>query len=159
MFKSILKTSVVATFALAFAACTVNAPTARGSLSVGVPVTGTINGSVGFTTVPGRSSSIDVPAETWTVGLTAGQTVTLLMCRTSGASFDPYLSIHGPAGREDNVRINDDGAGFPNARLVYTPTSSGTHTIYATTFSYSESRTGSYQLTVFAGDMSTVRCP
>lgn len=156
------KATLTLSFSLALAArgdnITIGA-TSRGALNVDVPVTGDINGSTGVTTIPGRSSSIDVPAETWTASLTTGQTVTLLMCRTSGSSFDPFVSIHGPGGRSDNVRVNDDGAGSPDARLVFTPTSSGTHVIYATTYSYSSTRAGSYRLTVLAGSQPAVRCP
>lgn len=158
----ILKSALTVVFALSLAACGDNitfGPTSRGGTSVGNAVTGSIDGSTGRTTLPGRSSSIEVPAETWTVSLNAGETVTLLMCRTSGSSFDPYISMHGPGGRTDNARTDDDGAGFPNSRLIYTPTSSGTHTIYASTFTYSSTRNGTYQLTVYPGSMGTVRCP
>ena len=127
--KIIARAAVAVSFSLGLAACGENitiGATSRGAMNVGDTVTGSINGSTGVTTIPGRSSSIDVPAETWTVSLTNGQVVTLLMCRTSGTSFDPYVSIHGPGGRGDNVRVNDDGASSLNSRLVYTATSTGT---------------------------------
>lgn len=159
--KIIARAAVAVSFSLGLAACGENitiGATSRGAMNVGDTVTGSINGSTGVTTIPGRSSSIDVPAETWTVSLTNGQVVTLLMCRTSGTSFDPYVSIHGPGGRGDNVRVNDDGASSLNSRLVYTATSTGTHTIYATTYSYSASRAGTYRLTVYDGSMTSVNC-
>ncbi len=133
-----------------------------GPVAIGTPV----NGSIGFGTqrlvIPGRSATTTYRSDTWTVPLTMGQPVTLLMCRTGTVSFDPYLSITGPAGAMDDVHTNDDGAGSLNSRIVFTPASTGTYTIYATTFSTFESNSsasGAYRLSVVAGEMPTATCP
>ncbi|MDP3276666.1 MAG: hypothetical protein Q8Q09_15820 [Deltaproteobacteria bacterium] len=133
----------------------------------GGPITvgGMADGFIGFltpeSTIPGRSGTTQYRRELYTVSLTAGMPVTLLMCRTSVERFDPYLAIHGPVGPMDNVETNDDSAGDYNSRLIYTPMTTGVHTIYATTFSSfsSNSNNGAYRLTVTAGANPTATCP
>jgi hypothetical protein len=147
--------------ALAMAGCGGAGGGGGGALTVGTPVTGSLGFLSMESVIPGRSSTTMYRAEIWTATLTAGQPVTVLMCRTGNVSFDPYVSVTGPGGTMDNVGTNDDAAGMLNSRLVYMPTSTGSHTIYATTFSSfsSGSTSGSYQLTVFNGEMPTVTCP
>lgn len=50
---------------------------------------------------------------------------------TSG-DFDSYLRLTDPAGTE--VARDDDGGGFPHARIIYTPSAEGAFKIFATTY-------------------------
>jgi hypothetical protein len=59
-------------------------------------------------------------------------------------AFDTYLVLAGPDGNV--VAQNDDRSGDLNSRIDYTLTQSGTFTIWCS--SYSESATGSYELTL-----------
>ncbi len=141
-------------------------PADGGSSGGVIAVGGAGTGSIGFGSpqrlIPGRSATTQYRTDIWTVSLTTGAPVTLLLCRTGTVSFDPYLSIHGPGGSTDNVQTDDDSAGMLGSRIVFTPTTTGRHTIYTSTFSSftsSDSAAGSYRLTVTAGAMMTATCP
>jgi len=74
---------------------------------------------------------------------TGGQNVTIEMTRVSG-NVDPYIILYRPNGMYLNY--NDDGAGFPNARLNQNLPDTGRYRILAR--SYSSSQTGAYTLRV-----------
>jgi hypothetical protein len=61
------------------------------------------------------------------------------------ADFDPYLRLEDAAGKE--LARDDDGGGFPNARLRFTAPQDGDYRIIATSF---DGRTGRYTLKVVA---------
>src|ERR1043166_2472034 len=58
--------------------------------------------------------------------------------------FDPYLRLEDPAGKL--VGQDDDGGGFPHARLIYKAATTGDHKIICTTFG--PGMTGKFLLTV-----------
>ncbi|MEI8259105.1 MAG: hypothetical protein WCJ30_25845, partial [Deltaproteobacteria bacterium] len=128
-----------------------------GPMTVGTPVTGTIGFLSGESTIPGRAGTTTYRRDIWTVPLTTGSPVTVLLCRTGTVSFDPYLAVHGPGGPTDDLHNDDDSAGSLNSRLVLTPTATGSYTIYASTFSSfsSSSTAGNYTLSVTAGENPT----
>jgi hypothetical protein len=59
--------------------------------------------------------------------------------------FDSYLCVEHP-GTGTVLAKDDDGGGFPHARIVFTPPASGTYNIVATTCYPGE--TGMYQVTI-----------
>jgi len=77
--------------------------------------------------------------DNFTFAATAGTTYTITMT----SSFDNYLYLLNSAGAQ--LAYNDDYSGT-NARILYTPTASGTLTIQAT--SYGSAATGSYTVTL-----------
>lgn len=66
--------------------------------------------------------------------------------------LDPYLRLEDPDGRE--VAQDDDGAGFPNARIVYQAEKDGTYKVICTT--YVPNQTGKYILTIAEAKLSAV---
>jgi hypothetical protein len=58
--------------------------------------------------------------------------------------FDSYLLLEDSAGKV--LEADDDGGGFPHARIVFTPTKAGAYRVIATT--YKADAAGSYTLTV-----------
>src|SRR5262245_9878827 len=72
----------------------------------------------------------------------AGKTYVIDMI-TRSPGFDPYLRLEDPAGKQ--VAFDDDGGGFPNARITFTAERGGEHKIIATTFG--KGMTGKYLLT------------
>jgi thiol-disulfide isomerase/thioredoxin len=58
--------------------------------------------------------------------------------------FDPYLRLEDASGKR--LAEDDDGGGFPNARITFMPRKTGTYKIIATTFQ--PGMTGKYVLTV-----------
>ena len=77
---------------------------------------------------------------------TANQEITIEMTKSSG-NLDPYIILNRPNG--SNLGYNDDGAGYPNARLIIRLPDSGRYQIVAR--SYASSETGAYTLRVTAG--------
>lgn len=75
------------------------------------------------------------------VKLTAGATYVIEM---ESNEIDSYLIIEDADGTK--LAEDDDGAGFPNARLVFRAPTDGTYRVIATTFMPNE--TGAYTLTV-----------
>jgi S1-C subfamily serine protease len=65
------------------------------------------------------------------VRLLAGSTYTIDM-KTREAGFDPYLRLENSAGQQ--LAEDDDGGGFPNARIVFRCQATGDYRIIATTF-------------------------
>lgn len=62
----------------------------------------------------------------------------------TSAAFDSYLRLENAAGEQ--VAADDDGGGFPSARIIYRAPRSGDYTIICTTFSGGS--TGKYRLVV-----------
>ncbi len=62
-------------------------------------------------------------------------------------AYDPYLFLDGP----DGVKIteDDDGGGFPNARITYRVEKTGTYTLRASSF---DNGSGAFKLTIRVGD-------
>ncbi len=92
--------------------------------------------------------------KTFTFRMKAGATYTLEMfTREKKAKkveefFDPYLRLLSPEGKE--LAQDDDGAGSPNARLVYKALKDGDYKIVATT--YDGEQTGNFTLKIFEAD-------
>jgi hypothetical protein len=71
------------------------------------------------------------------VQLKAGTTYTIDLInpsfnRNDAFSPDPFIVLEDPSGKQ--VGFDDDGGGFPNARLVFTPKSDGEYRILCTTW-------------------------
>jgi hypothetical protein len=80
-----------------------------------------------------------------TFKMTAGKTYVIdMITRDPGKNFDPYLRLEDPDGKQ--VAQDDDGGGFPNARITFTAERGGEYKIIATTFG--QGMTGKYLLTV-----------
>jgi serine protease Do len=79
--------------------------------------------------------------KTYTYKMTEGRKYQIDM--VSGA-FDSYLRLENPKG--DQVAADDDGGGFPSARILYEAPTTGDFTICATTFGGGS--TGKFMLTV-----------
>ena len=63
--------------------------------------------------------------------MTAGVTYTIRMAANS-PGFDPYLRLENPFGQV--VAEDDDGDGFPNARITYVCPQTGSYRVIATSF-------------------------
>ncbi|MSU80244.1 MAG: redoxin domain-containing protein [Gemmataceae bacterium] len=68
-------------------------------------------------------------AKTFTYRMVENQRYQIDMVSTE---FDSYLRLENPAG--DNVAQDDDGGGFPNARMIYVAPKNGDYTIVCTSF-------------------------
>jgi hypothetical protein len=66
--------------------------------------------------------------KTYSVSMQAGRVYTIDMRSTD---LNSYLRLESPAGVQ--VAADDDGGGFPNARIVYTPKADGVYCVTATT--------------------------
>jgi hypothetical protein len=62
----------------------------------------------------------------------------------TSAAFDSYLRLENKAGQQ--VAADDDGGGFPSARIIYLAPKTEDYTIIATTFS--SGSTGKFKVTV-----------
>lgn len=78
------------------------------------------------------------------VKLKAGVAYVIEMGSVDGNQLDPFLRLETDQGIA--LAEDDDGGGFPNARIVYTPSSDGEFRIIATTFMAAQ--TGAYSLSV-----------
>jgi hypothetical protein len=76
------------------------------------------------------------------------QSVTIEMFRTGGVNFDPYLVLQNASGMQ--IAVNDDGAGFPNARMTQF-LNAGTYRILCREFGNNNS--GTYRLSVLGGSV------
>jgi hypothetical protein len=81
------------------------------------------------------------------VKMKAGQTYIIDMVRTGGMDnkLDPFLHLENPM--KQVINQNDDGGGFPNARIIYTATTDGEFRIIASGLSQF-SELGDYTVTV-----------
>src|SRR5258708_2808337 len=85
-------------------------------------------------------------AKTYTVKFEAGKTYRIDM---TSKEVDSLLRLLNPEGKE--VASDDDGGGFPNARIVYKVDQAGAYKIVATTYGQPMGQyklTGSFELTV-----------
>jgi hypothetical protein len=64
-------------------------------------------------------------------------------CKTLQAGFDPYIYLYSPTGQL--LAQDDDGDGFPNSKLFYTPNMAGQYKLKVGGFGGS---TGMYNLTI-----------
>jgi tetratricopeptide (TPR) repeat protein len=78
------------------------------------------------------------------MNLLAGKTYIIEMDKVGQSNLDPYLVLVNPQGQV--VAQDDDGGGFPNARIIYRSPETGLYRIYATTFA--RGMTGPYRLTI-----------
>ncbi|MEI8254441.1 MAG: hypothetical protein WCJ30_02090 [Deltaproteobacteria bacterium] len=99
-----------------------------------------------------------ISADAWTVDLTVDEPVTIVMCSTTpSVNFDPRLQLD-----RNGVQVatDDDSAGNLNARIVYTPSESGTYTVYAASVGGTAPPSGaSYTLRVMRGAVFDATCP
>ncbi len=98
---------------------------------------------------PGQSVNAEItgakPRDDYYLDGAAGQEVTIEMIRTSGG-LDPYLSIYRPNGAL--LAHDNNGAGFPHARLMMRLPDTGRYRIEAKAIN---NQTGAYTLRVIAG--------
>ena len=80
--------------------------------------------------------------KTYTYKMTEGRTYQIDLKGANG--LDTYLRLENPAGEQ--VAEDDDGGGFPDARIVYKAPKAGEFTIICTTFA--AGATGKFTLTV-----------
>jgi thiol-disulfide isomerase/thioredoxin len=84
-------------------------------------------------------------AKVYPVKLKGGQTYRIDMTtKEDPQHFDPFLRLEDAKGKQ--LAFDDDGGGFPNAKLIYKVGEDGTYKVIATT--YAPSQTGSYTLIV-----------
>lgn len=84
----------------------------------------------------------DMFCKTYTFKMTEGRTYQIDL---KGANqLDTYLRLENPGGEQ--VAEDDDGGGFPDARIVYRAPKSGDYTIICTTFA--PGATGKFTLTI-----------
>lgn len=76
--------------------------------------------------------------------LDAGQRVRATAMRPQGSSLDPILEIYAPGGGQYIAR-DDDGGGFPNARVEFVAPRAGAYTIRLRAFG---STTGPYDIRI-----------
>jgi thiol-disulfide isomerase/thioredoxin len=67
------------------------------------------------------------------------------------SDFDSFLRLVNPAGKQ--VAQDDDGGGFPNARIVHKAATAGEYKIIATSF---DGKAGAYTLTVRKGNAEDI---
>jgi hypothetical protein len=79
--------------------------------------------------------------DNFTFAATAGTRYTITL---NAAAFDAYLYLLGSTGQ--TLAFDDDGNGGTNAKIVFSPTTSGTLTIHAS--SYSQGEVGGYTVAV-----------
>ncbi|HEY0846260.1 MAG TPA: PPC domain-containing protein [Noviherbaspirillum sp.] len=104
----------------------------------------TVNGAAG-------SSTIDIAEDQdwWSVALTANSTYVFSL---NGAGLrDPYLRLMGPTGTF--ITADDDSGGNLNAKITYTPTTSGTYYLSAQAFT---SNTGAYLISATSSTPDTI---
>ncbi len=89
-------------------------------------------------------------AKQYTFKMKAGHTYTidLISSDKSGKKLDTFLRLENPTGKK--LAMDDDGGGFPNARIVYKAMQDGDYKIIATSFEANQ--TGAFTLKVFDAD-------
>ena len=104
----------------------------------------------GFTEIIGKLTGTDPrdrvkagsPCRVYAVELAVGKTYQIdMITRTTG--FDPYLRLEDAQGIQ--LAFDDDGGGFPNARILFLCSGTGTYRIVATTYN---GNPGEYSLKV-----------
>jgi serralysin len=86
------------------------------------------------TPAPGTPGTLDgtEDADILEVNLIAGQTYTFDYRGVAGGLVDPYLALFGPG--FSYVTEDDDGGAGRGSMITYTPTTSGTYYLYATSY-------------------------
>lgn len=124
-----------------------------GTISFDGPRTSTLDARTDTREVPGREHEFLDRADVWQIELTEGQTVTVHMCarQNSGSTPTPHLLVHGPGGASDHREEPGPPMTLPPWRraLVYTPTRTGTHSIWV--YKTRNQRGYSYHLEVLHG--------
>jgi TPR repeat protein len=95
-------------------------------------------------------------AKTYKVSLKAGTVYRIDMVGKVGQAkppLDAFLRLEDAEGRE--LAFDDDGGGWPHARLFYRPATDGVYTVVATSFD--PRQTGAYTVTVAACDLRELR--
>lgn len=89
-------------------------------------------------------------AKQYTFKMKAGHTYTidLISSDKSGKKLDTFLRLENPTGKK--LAMDDDGGGFPNARIVYKAIQDGDYKIIATSFEANQ--TGAFTLKIFDAD-------
>jgi predicted Zn finger-like uncharacterized protein len=87
-----------------------------------------------------RGRQINARMKAHPLQMQAGKTYVIAM---NSNAVDSYLRLENPQGQ--TIAEDDDGGGFPNARIVHRCTQTGLYRIIATTF---DGKTGPYQLIV-----------
>jgi len=115
------------------------------TISCGETKAGILASGDAFSTV--RTTSY---ADSYSFSGTAGQQVTITM-NNSGSSLDSWLVLKSPTGAV--LAQDDDSNGGTNSKLIFTLTSTGTHTIEATSYyaSTNANGAGAYNLTLACG--------
>jgi hypothetical protein len=128
-----------------------------GPFAVGEIVTGALQKYGDTPDVPGRPLGVFESAHVWTVLLERAKPYTIFVCSQDPAG-KPKLTanfvVHGPAGRDDNLHGHDEVGHLgrlDKARLTYTPTSAGPHTVYV--YKTRQSPNGRYGMTVVEGEV------
>jgi hypothetical protein len=70
------------------------------------------------------------PHKAYPVNFKAGQVYIVTLDATTKGEFDPYLQIEGAGGKI--LAQDDDGGGYPNARLFFKPKRGGEHRLIVT---------------------------
>jgi hypothetical protein len=82
-------------------------------------------------------------AKVYNYRMKAGTTYTIRMSVRADDGLDPFLRLENPAGMQ--VAFDDDGDGFPNAKIIYNCSQDGVYRIIATSFN---PNVGAYTLSV-----------
>jgi hypothetical protein len=85
------------------------------------------------------------PHKFYVMKMKAGQTYVIDMVRKGNSTLDPYLYVENAKGNV--LASDDDGGGFPNARIMFRAPEDGMYRIIASALS-DNSGTGDYVLTV-----------
>jgi thiol-disulfide isomerase/thioredoxin len=134
--------------------CSLAAGLLAGAVVLAAAPAGAREAGPGLLRVPGKLTKEDPTdsvrkgshARTHKFKMEAGKVYQIDLVSREGQpeKFDPYLRLEDPSGRQ--VAADDDGGGFPNARILYVADKAGTYKIIATTLPAGQ--TGKYLLTV-----------
>jgi thiol-disulfide isomerase/thioredoxin len=88
----------------------------------------------------------DCFAKVYKVKLKAGELyrIDMISKETDPQKFDPFLRLEDSSGKQ--LAMDDDGGGFPNAKIIFKAEKAGTYKVIATTFA--PNMTGAYAITV-----------
>ncbi|MBP7866306.1 MAG: fibronectin type III domain-containing protein [Acidobacteria bacterium] len=119
--------------------------TTGNTIACGETKSGTLASGDAYSTV--RTTSY---ADSYTFAGTSGQQVTIVMTK-NGSTLDTWLVLKSPTGT--TLAQNDDGNGGTDSKIVFTLTSTGTHTIEATSYyaGTSANGVGAYNLSLACG--------
>ena len=104
-----------------------------GDLALGAVGTGEVGALSEVHHAPGRPSHLADNAERWRVPLTAGEPVTIQVCGLSSRNHSdraPMLAVSGPGGGDDHPVNAGIESALGRRIIVYTPSTTGTHTVW-----------------------------